>query len=77
MYESGRGVEQSWERAVMWYSKAAEQNYPRGQYNLAWSYEYGEGVEADMEMALKLYHAAANQNYEEAIKALERLESNR
>ena len=29
LYESGQGVEQSWEEAVRWYRAAAEQDYPR------------------------------------------------
>ena len=43
LYETGVGVEQSWEEAVGWYRAAAEQGLPRAQCNLAWCYEHAGG----------------------------------
>ena len=44
LYESGDGVEQSWEEAVKWYLAAAEQGYSRAQCNYGWCCEAGKGV---------------------------------
>ena len=67
------GVTKSWKEAVLWYRKAAEQELPRAQYNLAWCYENGRGVEKDRDRALELYRKAAEQDYADAQKALARL----
>ena len=61
MYESGEGVEQSWESAVEWYRKAAEGGLSRGMCNLAWCYEHGEGVEKNLEESFLWYRKAAEQ----------------
>lgn len=66
-------MEQDYEQAVMWYSKAAGQGYQRAQYNLGVWFENGIGVECDVEMAVALYNAAAKQGNANAAAALERL----
>src|SRR5947207_726659 len=50
------------EKPVKWYRKAAEQNYPRGQYNLGVGYYKGEGVVKDQAEAVKWFRKAAEQN---------------
>ena len=41
MYEKGDGVEESYEKAVEWYLKAAEQELADAQCNLGWMYVNG------------------------------------
>ena len=65
---------QSWEKAVRWYTQAAEQGMPRAQYLLGWCFENGKGVEKDLDRALHLYRQAAEQEYKEAVEAVKRLE---
>ena len=55
-------MEQSWEKAVKWYSAAAQQGFPRAQCNLAWCYECGKGVEVNLTRALHWYRKAAEQD---------------
>ena len=73
LYETGVGVDQSWPDAVKWYSRAAEDDDPRAQYNLAWCYEHGKGVPRDLGRARELYQAAARKEYEGAQEAADRL----
>ena len=35
-YETGNGVEQSWEQAVLWYRRSAEEGDARAMCNLGW-----------------------------------------
>ena len=66
MYQNGRGVEQSDEKAVEWFLKAAEQGFARAQNNLGVMYEYGDGVEQSYEKAVEWYKKAAEQGYDGA-----------
>ena len=75
LYETGEGVEQSWDQAVTWYRQAAEQGEARGQYLLGWCYEHGKGVPPSVEQAKQLYEASAKQDYKHAAEALERLKN--
>jgi TPR repeat protein len=47
--------------AVIWYRKAAELDYPRGQGGLGTMYENGRGVTRDLAEALRWYRKAADQ----------------
>ena len=58
------------EEAVKWYSKAAAQSNPEGQFGLAEMYIKGEGVETDLPLALDLITQAAEQDYKPAIRKL-------
>ena len=44
MYQTGRGVPQSYVDAVYWYQRAAEQGDGRAQYLLGLLYDKGQGV---------------------------------
>ena len=66
IYFNGYGVEQDYEEAVKWYSKAAEQGDADAQNNLGYCYYFGEGVEQDYEEAVKWYTKAAEQGDAEA-----------
>lgn len=48
--------------ALKWYLRAAAQNYPRAQYNLARCYAFGLGVSKDLAEAVKWCRRAAEQN---------------
>ena len=70
MYSTGKGVAQSYEDAVKWYRKAANQGFVRAQYNLALKYYYGDGVAQDKAEAKKWFQKAAAQGDEESIENL-------
>jgi TPR repeat protein len=61
MYENGYGVEQSYEKAVEYYTMAAEQGHADAQRNLGVMYENGYGIEQSYEKAFEYYTMAAEQ----------------
>ena len=65
-YEFGKGVEEDEHKAVDWYTKAAEQGDPTGQYYLGLCYEYGTGVDKDLAKAFECYQRSADQDYPQA-----------
>lgn len=70
----GNGVEQSYQKAAVWFEKAAQQGEPMSQYNLAGCYETGRGVNKNKEKALDWYRKAAMQGFREAKRAVRRIE---
>ena len=66
MYDCGDGVEQNYQKAVEYYQKAAEQDYPQAQNNLGLLYEHGKGVEQSYKKAIELYQKAADQGFAQA-----------
>ncbi|MCL2816389.1 MAG: protein kinase [Oscillospiraceae bacterium] len=60
-YLDGKGVEKNFEKAVYWFSQAAEQGYASAQNNLGYCYYNGKGVEQDYEKAIYWYTQSANQ----------------
>jgi TPR repeat protein len=60
MYANGRGVPQSYDVAVDWYTKSAWQGDPDGQYLLGLMYDKGFGVKADVVQAHKWLNLAAS-----------------
>ena len=72
-YNYGFGVTQDMQKAVEWYTKAAEQGLAAAQYNLGVFYEKGYCVEKDLQKAIEWYTKAAEQGDEDAQEALERL----
>ena len=60
-YYSGDGVEQNYEKAVYWYTKAAEQGNVYAEYCLGWCYSKGLGVAQDDGQAINWY-AKAGEN---------------
>ena len=62
MYEhAAAGVQHNDAQAVAWYQRAANQRFPRAQYNLGFMYLKGRGIEKDLQRALSLYTLAAPQ----------------
>ena len=60
-YSMGFKVEQSYNMAMRWIQKSAEQNYAPAQRALGRFYEVGRGVPHDKEKALEWYSKAAAQ----------------
>ena len=58
-YFYGRGVEQNYRNAVLWFENAAEQGIVPAIGNLGYCYECGLGVEIDYEKAVFWYKKAA------------------
>jgi len=72
-YSHGEGVERDLEKAIYWYTKAAEQGNASAQNNLGNSYFKGEGVERDVEKAMYWLTKSAQQGVIEAENTLEYL----
>lgn len=68
--ENGRGVEQDFAQARMWYEKSARQGNANGQYALATCYAYGIQVTQDYDEAIPWYRKAAEQGHVDAQYAM-------
>lgn len=67
MYEEGNeGMPQDFKQALVWYQKAANQGFPKAQYNLALLYEDGRGMPQDYRKAGIWYQKAAAAGFAEA-----------
>jgi len=63
-YERGsERVAEDKEKAVWWYTKAAEQGHSGAQNNLGACYEHGDGVGKNKKKAVKWYRRAADQGH--------------
>jgi len=62
-YRTGQGVEQSYEKAIEYYTLAIQQDDPNAMAGLADMYHHGEGVTKSIEKANELYTRAANQGH--------------
>ena len=62
MYYNGLGTEQDYEKAFIYYLKAAEQNDPDAQYRVGRMFLAGEGTEQNTPKAIEWLEKAANQN---------------
>jgi len=59
MYYEGRGVQQSYKKAVKWYEKAAEKLDPKGLCYLGYCYYYGRDIDVDYEKAYACFSQSA------------------
>src|SRR6266566_3129491 len=66
MYESGRGVPQSYTEAIRWFRLAADQGDAKAQHNLGVMNESGQGVPQSYTEAMRWYRLAADQGYANA-----------
>ena len=64
-----------YERAAVWYRKAADRGNADAQDNLGWLYENGEGVAKDLKQARDWFQKAAAQKFQPAIDALKKLQN--
>jgi TPR repeat protein/thiol-disulfide isomerase/thioredoxin len=62
-YLRGLGISQDFDKARMWYRKAAEQGDAAAQVSLGQMYHRGEGVIVDCNEAFRWYTKAAEQGY--------------
>ncbi len=60
-------------QAADWLAKAADQDNPHAQFNLAYLYENGYGVPMNADLAKRWYGASAANGYEKAKQRLEAL----
>ena len=61
-YEYGVGVPANMARAIEWYQKAAEKDFPWGKVNLAWALIRGKGIKKDVNRAFALVTEALQQS---------------
>ncbi len=71
-YYGKNGVQQSFEEAVKWLKKAAEQGHAGAQVMLGWCYQRGQGVEQSYTEAFKCFKKAAEQGNAKAQNCLAR-----
>lgn len=65
-YHTGDGVTRNASRALFWYKRAADQEYPFALYSLGLMYENGEGGRQNAQAALSLFQRAARMGHEKA-----------
>lgn len=58
-YDQGLGVPKNHSKALEWYLKAADANFPAGVYQVGLAYEVGRGVAANQETAVTYFQKAA------------------
>ena len=73
-YELGCGVEQSDERALDWYMRAANQGHLTAKFAVGEAFEEARGVPQSDEEACLWYYKAAVEGDEDSRRALRRLE---
>lgn len=66
MYRRGQGVAVSYDKALYWYRKSANQGYPSAQLNIGNMYYYGYGVTKNYATARIWYVKAAAQGNKNA-----------
>lgn len=66
LFPDGLSIPKDEKNAFFWGLKAAEQDYPGGQYTVGTYYEKGIGVEQDYAEAAKWFRKAADQGNEYA-----------
>jgi TPR repeat protein len=75
MYREGKGVPQSYDKAISLFSDAAEGNKPYPQYRLGTFYEAGTGVAIDLTAAYMWYDLSAILGYSSGAKKRDLLSS--
>ena len=73
MYDEGYGTKQDKQKALYWFTKAAEQGDAEAQYNLAVMYDKGNGIEQNKSLAKKYYQQACDGDSQEACSKLKQL----
>ena len=70
MYQTGTGLPQSFNEALLWYEKAAEQGFAKAQHNLGALYGNGQGIPKDLVKAYKWLLLAQQSGYKDSQEAL-------
>lgn len=66
MHDNGLGTAKDAARAFYWYLKAAKQEQPRAQFNVADMLYHGSGTKQDRHAAMTWYERSANHGFPEA-----------
>ena len=66
MYHGGRGVGKSYEAALVWFRKSADQEYARAQFNMGATYDEDNAVPQSYKQAAVWFRKAANQGQAQA-----------
>ena len=74
-YSKGRGVKRNDKSAFEWYKRAAKKGDQIAQFKVGNYYERGKGVDVDLAHAMHWYQKSAAQEYQQAIDAIERLDT--
>jgi TPR repeat protein len=72
-YFAGKGLPQSYEKALSWFESSAEQNYAKAQFNLGSMYANAQGTPKDLRKAytwLLLAQRAGFQDDQGALRSL-------
>ena len=60
LYNEGKGVAKSPEKAFAWFRKSADNNNADAQYQVGLNYEHGIGVNVDSRKAIEFFTKAGN-----------------
>jgi TPR repeat protein len=71
LYQTGAGLSQSLNDALIWYEKAAEQGFAKAQHNLGALYGNGQGIPKDAVKAYKWLLLAQRSGYKDSQQELE------
>src|ERR1019366_9993445 len=71
LYQTGTGLPQSFNDALVWYGKAAEQGFAKAQHNLGALYGDGHGTPKDFVKAYKWLLLAQKSGYRDSQQALD------
>jgi len=74
LFYQGKGVQQDYTQAFLWYRRAGQQGNSDAQYSLGNMYLMGEGIKQDDYQARQWYEKAAEQGHESAQHNLESLQ---
>lgn len=74
-YKHGIGIPKNDFESFRWTEKAADQGHANAQFGMGNNYMDGYGVQKNITIAKEWYHKAAEQGFEDAINALNELES--
>jgi len=66
MHDNGLGTAKDAARAFYWYMRAAKQEQPRAQFNVADMLYHGSGTKQDRHAAMAWYERSANNGFAEA-----------
>ncbi|STZ00103.1 Beta-lactamase hcpA precursor [Moraxella lacunata] len=66
MYDNGHGIKQDYQKAFEWFTKSANQDNAKAQYNLGVMYHNGQGAKQDPNTAKQWFAKACENGYTEA-----------
>lgn len=69
-YYFGNGVDEDYNKALIWYKKSVDQGYAEAMYMVGGAYRYGRGVQQDYKMAERYLLSAAYKGYGGAYRYL-------